>query len=221
MAGGAEHKAELKERFRVSSLESFDDLDVLSLLLSFATHAKDVRPIAKELTRRVGPLKAVMDSTPVELASVEGVAESTAVFFPLLKEVAGAYLLGSLVGRDVVGSFGDLIDLLHLTLSSERVEKFLAVYIDSENRVKAVEVLHEGTINRTAVYPRKAIELAIAHKAASVIFVHNHPSGDSAPSRADSELATALEAAASTIGLKVKDHIIIAAGGHSGTGRGG
>jgi DNA repair protein RadC len=221
VTSAAEYKSKLKERFRASSLEGFDDLEKLSLLLSFGTPVKDVRGVARELQKVRGSLRAVMDSTPEELASVEGVGESTATFFLLLKEVAATYLSGSLVGTEVDGSFDDLIDLLRLTLSSARIEKFLAVYMDADGKVEAIELLHEGTINRTVVYPRKAIELALAHKAASVIFVHNHPSGDPTPSRSDHELAAALEAAAATIDLKVRDHIVIAGVGYFSAKRDG
>ncbi len=214
MAESAKYCKELKDRFRASSFDAFDDREKLALLLSYSTFARDVRVSAKELQLGFGTVRGVMDATGEELASLGGLGDTTATFFHLLKEVAGIYLLGSLVGSVLEASLGELIDYLHLTLSTERVEKFLAVYIDSDDKVVAVDLLHEGTINRTAVYPRKAIERAFARKACSVIFVHNHPSGDSTPSRSDGELAVALERAAASVELRVVDHLIIGRNGH-------
>jgi DNA repair protein RadC len=108
-----------------------------------------------------------------------------------------------------VSSPQEALDYLNMTLSGERVEKFMAIYMNSKNEVLAVEVLHEGTINQTVVYPRKAIEKAFRHNAHSVIFVHNHPSGDASPSGLDRELAGVLERAAEAVDLVVHDHLII------------
>ncbi len=209
---GIEFKRGLKSKFRINSLKSLDEFEKLSLLLCYGTSCADVRPDAGELLDRFGSFRAVIDATRDELSASE-MSESAATFLLLLKECAGAYMLGSLLGRGVE-PYSGLIDYLHLTLSAERVEKFLAVYLDSKGLFLTVETLHEGTINRTAVYPRKAIELAIAHRASSVIFVHNHPSGDPTPSSADIELGVALEKAAVAVNLRVIDHIVIGQSGY-------
>ncbi len=108
----------------------------------------------------------------------------------------------------------ELLEYLNMTLSGERIEKFLAVYLNCANEIIAVETLFEGTINQTAVYPRKVVEKALKHNAHAVIFVHNHPSGDSAPSETDKQLTVVLERAARAIDLNVVDHIIIGRGPH-------
>ena len=94
------------------------------------------------------------------------------------------------------------------------MEKFLAVFLNSKNEVLAIETINEGTINQTAVYPRKVVEEALRHNARSIIFVHNHPSGDATPSKSDITLTKELEKAAKTVDILVHDHIIIGRKGH-------
>jgi DNA repair protein RadC len=106
----------------------------------------------------------------------------------------------------------EIQDYLEFALSGERIEKFLAVYLDSGGFVITVETLFEGTINQTAVYPRKAVEAAFKHGAASLIVAHNHPSGDSTPSESDRLLTQGLVFAARAVDLEVIDHIIIGKG---------
>ena len=90
----------------------------------------------------------------------------------------------------------------------------MVIYLSTKNEVIEVETLEEGTINQTAVYPRKIIEGALKHNASALIFVHNHPSGDPTPSKTDRQLTEDLKRAASTIDITVHDHIIIGRNSH-------
>ena len=90
----------------------------------------------------------------------------------------------------------------------------MIIYLTTKNELIETEVLEEGTINQTAVYPRKVIEGALRHNASALIFVHNHPSGDPTPSQTDRQLTDALEKAALTIDITVHDHIIIGKNTH-------
>lgn len=209
-----EHTRRLKERFKRSSLESFHSNEIIELLLTYAAPRKDVKPVAKALLQRFKGLRGVFDATTEELKSVSGVTENAAVLVKLIKDVAGEYLKERMMGKDVVRGPEDVLDYLNLALSGERVEKFLAVFLNTRNEVLGIETLHEGTINQTAVYPRKAIEMAFKHNARSVIFVHNHPSGDATPSNVDRQLAEVLDRAALAVDLTVHDHLIIGKNKH-------
>lgn len=209
-----EHRKMLKERFLRGSLDGFHNAEVLEFLLSYASPRRDIKGVAKALIKHFKGFRGVFDASIDELKAVEGVTENAAILIKLVKGVAGEYLKERMMVKDVIGCPEDVLDYLNLCLSGERVERFLAIYMNSKNEVLAIEELHEGTINQTVVYPRKAIELAFKHNAQSVIFVHNHPSGDATPSSMDRQLAKTLDRAADAVDLIVHDHLIIGKNSH-------
>lgn len=187
---------------------------VLEQLLSYAVKEKDIPEVSGGLMKRFKGLRGVLDASHEELKDSGWLTENGAVFLKFAKEAAGVYLKERMMGKDAVRNMKCVLDYLNLTLSGERIEKFLAVYLNSKNEVISVDVLHEGTINQTVVYPRKAIERAFRHKASAIIFVHNHPSGDSTPSAMDRQLARTLDGAAAAVDLSVIDHIVIGKNRH-------
>lgn len=209
-----EQRKRLKERFRAHALEGFHDYEILELLLSYAVPKRDVGPLAKSLVKRFKGIRGVFDAPVEELKAAGGLGANAVVFLKLIKDISGVYLKERMMGSDVMRCTKDVLDYLNITLSGERVEKFIAIYLNARNEVISVETLHEGTINQTAVYPRKAIEKAFKHNARSVIFVHNHPSGDATPSNVDRQLTRVLDRAALAVDLIVHDHLIIGKNKH-------
>lgn len=210
---GREQIKRLKERFRKSPHGGLNGSEVLELLLSYAMPG-DTSTAAEALARRFKGFRGVFDASIEELESTPGIKGNAAVLVKLLKGVAGMYLKERMMGRDIIRSPKEAIEYLSHELSGARVEKFMAIFLNARNEVLAVEVLHEGTINQTAVYPRKAIERAFSHNARGIIFVHNHPSGDSTPSQVDKQLTKVLDRAALAVDLIVHDHLIIGKGAH-------
>jgi DNA repair protein RadC len=187
---------------------------MLVRLLSFSVKEKELKDASTGLMKQFKGLRGVLDASHEELKDSGWVGESGAAFLKFVKEAAGVYLKERMMGKDALGNMRCVLDYLNLTLSGERIEKFLAIYLGQKNEVLSVDVLHEGTINQTVVYPRKAIERAFRHKASGVIFVHNHPSGDPAPSQMDRQLARTLESASAAVDLEVIDHIVIGKNRH-------
>ena len=210
----SEYRKRLKERFRKGALDGFYNYEVLELFLTYAVPKKDVKPLAGRLFDRFKGLRGVFDASVDELREVDGVTENAALLIKLVRDVCGVYLKERMMGTDIIRSPKEALDFLNITLSGERIEKFLAIYMNSRNEVVSVETLHEGTINQTAVYPRKAIEQAFKYSASAVIFVHNHPSGDANPSNIDLQLINMLDRAAIAVDLVVHDHLIIGRNSH-------
>lgn len=188
--------------------------EMLERLLSYAVKEKDLADASSGLMKRFKGLRGVLDASHEELKDSGWIGENGAVFLKFVKEAAGVYLKEKMMGKDALRNMKCVLDYLSLTLSGERIEKFIAIYLNSKNEVLSVDVLHEGTINQTVVYPRKAIERAFRHKASGVMFVHNHPSGDSTPSAMDRQLARTLDSAAAAVDLTVVDHIVIGKNRH-------
>lgn len=204
----------LRKRFKEGALEGFQKQEILELLLSYVVPKKDVKALSAGLIQKFKGLRGVLDANPEELKSAGGLNEGAAILLKVLKETSGVYLKERMMGKDVVRNQKEVLDYLSVTLSGERVEKFLAIYLNSRNEVLATDTLHEGTINQTVVYPRKAIERAFKHNARAVIFVHNHPSGDATPSNVDRQLTKVLDRAALAVDLIVHDHLIIGRNKH-------
>lgn len=204
----------LKERFKKSGFEGFSDREIIEFLL-FSSGAKgDIASMSEALFRAFRSLKGIFNATPEELSLAAGLSEKASSVICAVRFAAGAFLKDRVAGRDVIRGKKDLLDYLKVNLSEEMMERFLGVYLNSRNEAIAIETLHEGTVDSTTVYPRKAIELAFKYSASSVIFVHNHPSGKTAPSHSDIHLIRALDRAALAVGLIAHDHLIIAANKH-------
>ena len=104
-------------------------------------------------------------------------------------------------------------DYLRLSIGALEYESFVAVFLDSQNRLISCEEMFRGTLTQASVYPREVVKAALKHNAAGVIFAHNHPSGTPEPSRADELLTQALKQALALVDVKVLDHFVVTLGG--------
>ena len=125
-----------------------------------------------------------------------------------------AYLDEQMQKRDVLSSPQAVLDFARTKLAGLPHEAFMVIYLDVKNHVLDHEVLHEGTVDRAIVYPRRVLESAIKHNAVGLILSHNHPSGDPAPSQEDKHLTRAVTEAARTIEIRVLDHVIVGRNGY-------
>ena len=215
------HRERLRERFRQTGLEGFRDYEALELLLTYAIPRKDVKPVAKELIERFGGFQGVLDASYEELISVNGIKENSATFLRSLKECASFYLKSGLLKKRQITSTSELLNYCRMAMSGLRDEQFRVIFLNSQNEVVGDEVLQEGTVNHSVVYPRKVMERALIHKAASLIFVHNHPGGSHKPSAEDKRLTSQLLSISMSLGIKVLDHLIISKSGHYSFHEGG
>lgn len=203
------HRKRIKERFLTSGLVAYKDYEVLELLLSFAINQKDVKPIAKDLIARFKTFQGVLDASFADLKKTKGLGEHSAVLLKLTRACSDYYLKGKIIKKDVIGSPEDLLTYYRSSMAPLTNEQFRVVHLNSKNEVIKDEILQEGTVDQTAVYPRKIMEHALKEKSVALIFVHNHPSGNPTPSDHDRHLTSSLVKAAETLSITVHDHIII------------
>lgn len=203
------HRERLRERFQKAGAEGMHDYELLELLLTYAIPQKDVKPLAKDLIKRFGSLSGVLDASQKELEAVPGLGPVSATLIRLVKELCGAYLAEQMKHRDLLSSPQAVVDFARVKLTGLPHEAFMIIYLNTKNEVIEHEIVHEGTVDRAVIYPRRVIESALAHHAAGLILVHNHPSGHPEPSEEDKRLTRAMVEAARTIDIRVLDHIVV------------
>lgn len=219
---GDGHRRRLRERFLASGLSGFQDYEVLELLLSLNTPRKDTKQPAKELIETFGSLHRVLEASTRDLCRIKGVGPANSFGIHLIKAAADRYLETRIMDRDVVADPDSLLAFLNQTIGYKSREHFMGIFLDAKNRVTASEVLFEGSLTASAVYPREVIAKALDHRAASLIFAHNHPSGDIHPSAQDIRITRTLVFALKFAGINVHDHIITGSDGYysfAGQGR--
>ncbi len=196
-------------------MEGFEDYEALELMLTYAIPRRDTKPLAKELIKKFGSAQGVLDAPFEELQATDGLTENSATYLKVLKDCATLYLRGrTRKGAQAISSTGALLNYCRVKLAGLRDEQFLAVFLDSANEVIADEVIQEGTVNQSVVYPRKVMERALYHSATALIFVHNHPSGACRPSKEDKLITAELVRVAKGLQIAVHDHIIICRDGY-------
>lgn len=208
---GEGHRRRLRERFLKTGFGGFAEHEVVELLLTLAIPRKDVKKPAKALLARFGTVRGILDASVGELRQIDGIGEVAPVALRIVRETANLYLQQEAEGGAILDSCDALSKFWRCRLGGLRHEVFEVAYLDSAYRLlrNGVETLEEGTVDRAAVYPRRVMEAALQHGAAAVVFAHNHPNGSVEPSEQDKTLTRALVLAATTLQIKVLDHLIV------------
>ena len=205
----AGHRKRLREKFIKSGIAGFHDYEIIELLLSLGTPQRDCKQQAKEAIRRFKTLRGVLEAPPEELQKISGIGPHNSFGIKLVQEVAREFLKEKLMEKPVYTSADEVFDYLYHSMRDLKKEVFKVVYLNSQNQIIETEDLFHGTVNSSAVSPREVVESTLKHNAVSLIFAHNHPSGNPEPSKSDMELTRDLIYAANTVQIKVLDHIII------------
>lgn len=208
------HRQRLKARVISEGIDSFEDHQILELLLFYAIPMKDTNALAHRLIGHYGSLAGVFDANPRDLSALVGVTENTALLLSLIPALARRYQQGKLVPKAVLGSTTAAGEYAVSLFTGRLNEVFYVICLDSQNKVNQATLLHEGTINEAPVYPRLIVETALRHQAASIILAHNHPGGSQRPSQADLDVTRRIRQATEAIAIPVVDHIIVAGDGY-------
>ena len=208
----AGHRARLRARL-LNDGASLADYELLEYLLTLAMRQGDTKATAKALLREFGTIGKVFLATPEALMKVKGIGETSVAAIKIAQATALALLGEPLKDAPVLASWQALLDYLRADMAWLDVERVRVLHLNSKNVLIANEVLSEGTVDQAPVYVREVMKRAIALGSASLILVHNHPSGDPEPSRADIQLTRDVIEGGRRLGVTVHDHVIVGANG--------
>ena len=205
------HRQRLRDRFVKNGFAGFADYEVLELLLTLAIPRSNVKGPAKALIARFGNLRGILDAPLEELQAVKGLGAVAPVALRIIRDAASLYLQQSAEQRDSFSDPDALARFWRARIGALTNEVFQVAYLDSAYRLlrDGIETLEEGTVDRAAVYPRRVIEAALRRSAAALVFAHNHPNGKVEPTEQDKVITRALVLAATTVQIKVLDHLVV------------
>lgn len=214
----AGHRERLRERARTAGIHHLPDYELLELFLFRSQPQGDVKPVAKALLTRFGSLAAVLAASVEDLMTVKaedsrgrakGVGAETALDLAALHEVSRRVAKEEANRRTVISSWTALLAYVRLSLQHEPREQFRVLYLDKKNQLILDEIQNRGTVDHAPVYPREVVRRALELSASAMIIVHNHPSGDPTPSRADIDMTKQVIDAARALSLTIHDHLIV------------
>jgi DNA repair protein RadC len=199
-----------RERLLALGATALTDCELLAILLRSGVAGLPVLDLARELLARFGGIGGLLAAGVRDIRMQRGLGPARAAELKAMVEFVRRALREEVAGRDVLTSPDAVRDYLRLALAALPYEMFVALFLDSQNRLLASCELFRGTLAQTSVYPREVVKSALAHNAAGVIFAHNHPSGVAEPSRADELLTAALKQALALVDIRTLDHLIVA-----------
>jgi DNA repair protein RadC len=206
---GKGHRERLRNRFLEGGLERFSDEEVVEFLLTLGTPRGDQKLPAREALKQFGSLSGVLSAPMEKLTKIKGIGPKNALYLKLVHQVAGRFLKDRASGNAFFGSSKAVFDYLFHSMRDLKREIFKVMFLNRKNELILDQDVFFGTLAGSAVYPREIMTLALEHKAAGMVFVHNHPSGDPSPSPEDKRLTRDLVWAAKLLMVQVLDHIII------------
>jgi DNA repair protein RadC len=209
------HRDRLRARFRSGGAEALPDYELLELVLFRAIPRQDVKGIAKALIARFGSFAEVVAAPAALLMEVKGVKEAAVTEIKLVEAAARRFAKGEIGKRPVLGSWAKVLDYCRTAMAFEAREQFRILFLDNKNGLIADEIQQTGTVDHTPVYPREVVRRALELSATAIILVHNHPSGDPEPSRADIAMTQTIADVAKPLGISVHDHVIVGRAGHA------
>jgi DNA repair protein RadC len=209
------HRERLRRRFREGGSDAIPDYELIELILFRAVPRRDTKPLAKAILARFGSFAEAMNAPDELLREVPGLGEAAVTEIKLVRAAALRLVRAEVLERPVLASWSQVLDYCRASMGFENKEQFRILFLDKRNQMIADEVQQRGTVDHTPVYVREVVKRALELSATAIVLVHNHPSGDPTPSRADIEMTKQIVAAAKNLGIVVHDHIIVGKQGHA------
>lgn len=207
------HRERLRQRFLAGGHAAMPEYELLEILLFNAIPRIDVKPLAKRLIATFGDLAGVVAASEHRLLKVEGCDRRVYLQLRLVSAIAERMSRAQVMGRCAISSWDALLSYCRTAMAFRETEQFRILFLDARNTLIADEEQARGTVNHVPVYPREVAKRALELNATAIILVHNHPSGDPSPSRADVDMTAQIEEACRAIGVTLHDHVVIGRGG--------
>ena len=209
----AGHRARLRARL-LADAGGLQDYELIEYLLALAIPRRDTKPLAKALLREFGGIGGLLTADPEALTRVPGMGDTSIAAIKIAHAAAIRLLQANAEKKPVLANWQALLDYLRADMAHHAIERFRVLHLNTKNALIRDEVMSEGSIDQAAVHVREVIRRAIDLGSAAIILVHNHPSGDPSPSRADIDITRAIAEAGKRLGIAVHDHIVMGAHGH-------
>ena len=201
-----------REKMLARGPSALSDVELLAILLRTGIKGKNVFQLAQELLSTLGGLSGLLNTSTTELKLIKGLGPAKRAEVAAVLELSRRGLAEQLKQRQAFHAPDAVKQYVQLHLAHKTHEVFAVLFLDSQNRLQAMEELFRGTLSQTSVYPREVVLRALHHQAAAVVLSHNHPSGSVQPSRADETLTQTLKAALALVDVRVLDHVIVGQG---------
>ncbi len=211
----AGHRSRLRARLLEGGGATLQDYELIEYLLALAIPRRDTKPLAKALLREFGGIGGLLSADPEALLRIDGVGETAAAALKIVQAAALRMLRNEIVEKPVLASWQALIDYLRADMGHVTIERVRVLHLNAKNMLIRDEIISEGSIDQATVHVREVIRRAIDLGSSAIILVHNHPSGDPSPSRADITLTRDIIDAGKRLNVAVHDHVIIGATGHA------
>jgi DNA repair protein RadC len=209
------HRDRLRARFIAGGADPMADYELLELVLFQCIPRKDVKPLAKKLIARFGSFAEVIGAPLERLHEFEGLRGIPAVNLKIVAAASQRMAKGNVASRQVLASWASVIEYCRTAMAFAEREEFRILFLDKRNQLIADEVQQRGTVDHTPVYPREIVRRALELSATALILVHNHPSGDPEPSKADIRMTHDIRDIARPLGIAIHDHVIVGRNGHA------
>jgi DNA repair protein RadC len=209
------HRARLRRRILTGQADGLADHELVEYLLALAIPRRDTKPLAKQLIDEFGSFSCLLVADADALGNFPGMGETSVAALKVVQMAALRLISEPVRQQPVLASWQALLDYLRADMAHLSHERVRVLHLNSKNQLLRDELVSEGSIDQAAIYTREVIKRALALGSAAIILVHNHPSGDSSPSRQDIAITKDICEAARTLGIAVHDHIIIGKDGHT------
>lgn len=204
-----------REKLAQWGASSLREYELLAILLRTGTAQMSALQLAQHLLHKFGGVRGVMHASVQELANIKGMGLAKATQIAAAMELGRRVALSHFHERPQIRSPEDVYQLTYVQLLGERREHFIAVMLDTKNRVLRTETISIGTLDSSLVHPREVYRSVIREGAANWIAVHNHPSGDPTPSPEDIAITRQLKDAGELLGVELLDHLILGDGNYT------
>ena len=211
----AGHRDRLRRRYAEAGADALAHHELLELFLFEFVPRADTKGMAKSMLARFGNLEGVLNAPAAELRTIKGIGPRVAESMTVLAAIHRRALEDRFREKTVLSSWKDVLTYLRAEMGFLHREQFRVLFLNKRNALIANEAMQEGTVDHAPAYPREVIRRAIELSATAVVLVHNHPSGDPTPSRADIQMTLQIIEAGKPLGIEVHDHIVMGRDGHA------